>query len=1036
MNAVIKRSTAAQVERVEVHFPDKGDHYVVEDPDRLVKSREEKEADSPFEVGELITVVSVEDDEAARVVGVDGAGYSKFRVSEDDLLASCRLEPNPEKYLADLIASKMHEIADMKPDMQQIGMGDAKLLTVAVSDTASLTEGALALTNDPAMVKKRLATARNELARFGKQIESKQKELKALLETQKGLLEVRVAEMASIIARFEEGVWTINLYLGKDEEVIRIADGKAAPKDTPITIRQMTLYMDEESAALAESGGISCENVKEFDKWITSNKKHLEQVLPEIKGVVAIKPRRRPKERGSGYGRSLAADMAQWDKKTYFLMRNGEKLYRICPELEVLDVIVPRRDAMDGLFDFVGKDGETKPMRPGGERWMKAMESADATNRHYMRILLFLQGLVDRTVVFQPLPAERLNVFRATEDGEHLRFIRDAEMLLGDGREMYDDWVARINGELAVGHRIIGKFDSYAAARFLKDDEDSRRITPKGATLPRDTEIFTLDARDGDDFVFHFKRTISKYVRGEGYRDVESKTGGACRISPRDTFILNYDRATVDEAVYYLNSRVSRESYAEMMPLLHAFIRTKRAEVKAEEPFKKLLTGQAMQTWELDEEDARRRVDELCLWYKLKNTWHRPLLKDDDRAYQMITAEMESRIKMERRHRQTAGVYATVVSNFKTTDPSLLYVGHRPDGLYVTLSAHNTDDVFVIERQWRVTVRANPIFVTKPGTAVAAKLVDEKRWRVVDGRRHSWFKLWTHPERWAKWRVDVRRGDFLSDDDIASLLTQAGRTIVEDKHRGSPDAKVLYMRRGGYGHEKEYCVCYFVGPGKYPRDLLLSRQAEACGLRLVRATKVKRTGDAVTFDLYVGYETESVSSALQNLKGVRWFNEENVELLRREGKKNARYNNAKSRIEKIATQAYRAWQDHGHKMAEKAALQSWLDDHNEPSLWADEKKHRQFPTPHSRLLDKATEYMAERNFRLVGMTVREIIDGAIVLGMKKIKADDLSWHERQNFEAEDQEKIPWLDYTVKLDAGEKDPFDQPVEVSDGGSDDD
>jgi len=41
----------------------------------------------------------------------------------------------------------------------------------------------------------------------------------------------------------------------------------------------------------AEAGGIDASDVEAFDAWVTADPAHLDQVLPEPRGVVALMPR-------------------------------------------------------------------------------------------------------------------------------------------------------------------------------------------------------------------------------------------------------------------------------------------------------------------------------------------------------------------------------------------------------------------------------------------------------------------------------------------------------------------------------------------------------------------------------------------------------------------------------------------------------------------------------------------------------------------------------------------------------------------------
>ena len=60
----------------------------------------------------------------------------------------------------------------------------------------------------------------------------------AFAEARRAELEAALAPLKAYLERLEEVVWTVNLYLGRDEQVRRIASGALAPAGNPLVIRQ------------------------------------------------------------------------------------------------------------------------------------------------------------------------------------------------------------------------------------------------------------------------------------------------------------------------------------------------------------------------------------------------------------------------------------------------------------------------------------------------------------------------------------------------------------------------------------------------------------------------------------------------------------------------------------------------------------------------------------------------------------------------------------------------------------------------------
>ena len=75
------------------------------------------------------------------------------------------------------------------------------------------------------------------------------------------------------------------------------------------------------------------------------------------------------------------------------------------------DRLLPARDEFANAFterDLLSD--ERKPLVPGSDTWLRAEQRAGKLQRQYMRKMLVLQGIVDRSVVWRPLPAEGVNL--------------------------------------------------------------------------------------------------------------------------------------------------------------------------------------------------------------------------------------------------------------------------------------------------------------------------------------------------------------------------------------------------------------------------------------------------------------------------------------------------------------------------------------------------------------------------------------------------------------------------------------------------
>ncbi|GGJ44629.1 hypothetical protein [Deinococcus roseus] len=390
-----------------------------------------------------------------------------------------------------------------------------------------------------------LKNTKGTLLAVNQKVESLKEDLGRKRETMEGLMRQRMAQaeaalvpIREMVTKLEEAVWTVELYTGRHEEIVQLLDGPPAPASTPISIRQQVLAMDEEAAVAAETGGIDSLSVEDFDQWIQADPSHLQQILPEVKGVVALVPRWKDKHHQDSY---LHEKAREGNKRTYFLIRNGSRVYRICTDFFADQTLTPTATEFLDLFRrFDHFKNEYRQMEPGSRDYMEAEKKRDRRQRDYMRVALILQGLIDRTVVFHPLPDQGVMVTDPSAYQEGLvEIIADAERSLLDGSERFQDFQARINEDLEPGRRIMGNF-GYNFSR-LRDDHDRRhpRLHPDRAESPDSYTLHTLDRRDRNQLVFLYERKDPIWLAGQGY--VKAERRASCRIRPTDTFVLAFD---------------------------------------------------------------------------------------------------------------------------------------------------------------------------------------------------------------------------------------------------------------------------------------------------------------------------------------------------------------------------------------------------------------------------------------------------------------------------------------------------------------
>lgn len=482
-------------------------------------------------------------------------------------------------------------------------------------------------------------------------------------------LESQMAVFSKQIQVIMKTIQSIELYLGISEDLFQIQSGESASVDTKISFRQLILFMDEEVGD-AMHGGWDYKDIARFDEWLITNDKYKE-LVPEEKCVVAFKPRRSKKH----YSNNAYEDamLNQYNNVTYLLIRNGENLYRIYSEnLSVYGKLFPKDSELQDILDKLNADDYDRSKFEKQELQTKA----DKHIEQYSRQALLLQGLIDRSEVFYPLPRHDLNIFKLEQFGEYFNFVYDAENTLPDGRLSFKQWQSYINDKLEYGSRVIlanapqAHKDDGGTKRYVRYYENHYRYP-----APPSDGLYVIDKygefketwiNNGNEA--WLKSEIEKHEKSGNWFEVKTIGNSKVikywqpllsvkyndkdktywrhylddrrinktryKIYTNDSFILNYDQIDLDDIEFYLNNRVDRPNYLTMMPVLRELKKIRLAEIESEKLFAQLVIKETNCT----EQQALDAID----WWKFKNQWKRPIAQDDAKALRMIVKHLKS----------------------------------------------------------------------------------------------------------------------------------------------------------------------------------------------------------------------------------------------------------------------------------------------------------------------------------------------------------------------------------------------------------
>ena len=306
--------------------------------------------------------------------------------------------------------------------------------------------------------KQTLITLKKEVEKAMKVAELVQRHAKCIVDEMKRSMMERVKQMDNMISqmntqvkRLDYVIQTIETYAGIKENIVTIQSGIPASENTPVIIRQAIIYMDEEMALIDPE--FDWQKIKSFDEWLVKDDNY-KTLLPDIKSIVAIKPRRYDKKYSDG---ETVADrwhiwtMNQNNHVTLFLIRNGENVYRIESEHIVLnDRFFPNADE---YLEILRKEQEEE--RRG---WHSRDDYKDSVifRKRFTKVSFLLQGLFERSEVFAPHNFTGSLIRMEGLDGQvEMLYELDHTRLLGDGRPTFDKWVEQLNEGLCEGKRVL-----------------------------------------------------------------------------------------------------------------------------------------------------------------------------------------------------------------------------------------------------------------------------------------------------------------------------------------------------------------------------------------------------------------------------------------------------------------------------------------------------------------------------------------------------------------------------------------------------
>lgn len=484
-----------------------------------------------------------------------GSNYVLFKiVSEDsvtrvhfnELKELCRKELQPEVFIAEQV--KLHQVrvqdllGQVRRLTEKLCVGVRPSILGVQEETQSLATigGAQQIEKH----KRALTLAKEKtLPDLFQRVKEENEQLAIWMQASLLPLKGQVASMKGVISLIDDRIFHVSLYAGLVEEVEQVRKGAPAGMDEPLWLMQRRHYMDEECLIDYQSGGMCFKKIEEFDAWL-GRPEVLQRIFPFPRCLVAFRVRRKEKDRDSGEAHSLWGFIrftldAEADRSTFLYIRNGEQIFRLQTEidfdeklfpdlkkrelglggeklwgkkfcgidelitdaeyqgkLEVERLLEAQREAApeDEQWRYRSRIGDYEPFTPESVYYDDMTDMVKNQIKDHNRLVLLIQGLLDRSAVLHPHPPWRL--WEAGGFEAAIRLVYDDSRALSDGdKPDFEAYRAELNRSLSKGSITCGQQIAWelkegekeSARRSWRNQHGSpKRFDPYGNPGPGD----------------------------------------------------------------------------------------------------------------------------------------------------------------------------------------------------------------------------------------------------------------------------------------------------------------------------------------------------------------------------------------------------------------------------------------------------------------------------------------------------------------------------------------------------------------------
>ncbi|EPR7021277.1 hypothetical protein ACU79S_003696 [Enterobacter hormaechei] len=423
-------------------------------------------------------------------------------------------------------------------------------------------------------------------------------------------------EAMEYVKKIHDGVGSLELYTGKDVEVVNIVKGESAPSHLPLQVVQAKLMVDEELAVWCDlDSWFDFSDMEKFHETLRTSPGLVEQIFPSERSIVCMATTRRYIDYRDPWENHVRNDR---NRVVFLLVRDGQNIHQVYSSVEShLGASQLFPSASEQEAHFQGIDGST--IKFEDVSYTDRLKQHDLMALHYRRFLILICGLDHRLKLFGDFyDTNTPYSFLSLEFQErYFQFLhdKDGSGLLGmaETRPSLQSYLEQANSCLQSGSRVMCNWDSLmnpvTAPGAVQEDNSYSGYKWLGRTHKNYEPVIAF--RQGDDICVN--ATVNRYSTD---RDFNCKVNlSLFKESSRNDAELGFlcmDTIKAEELEWYIHRRKFRSNHLFYIRFFKMALNYIRAEREAEEPYRQMLS-QALADGNIGQPNLRSELIDRCI---------------------------------------------------------------------------------------------------------------------------------------------------------------------------------------------------------------------------------------------------------------------------------------------------------------------------------------------------------------------------------------------------------------------------------------